>query len=212
MSRSVSVRILLLALLAGGFAHPAPAQSPANEHDHAVMPPAPAIPGESLYQLEMQLTTADGRSHALAELRGQPVLVTMFYASCQGVCPLLAFTMRRMEADLSAAQRPQLRMLLVSFDPARDDAGALAGFARLNRLDPARAWVARASDSQVRELAAALGVRYRDVGNGVFSHSAVIALLDEDGAIVARTSTLNTLDPDFMKALRATLARAPPAP
>src|SRR5689334_18704047 len=67
-------------------------------HDsHEVISPAAPIPGESLYQLQMDLTTHDGRKVALAELGGQPVLITMFYSSCGGVCPTLAFTIRRME-------------------------------------------------------------------------------------------------------------------
>lgn len=207
MRRRLRAPLVLLVALCGQVGA---AMGAEPAHQHPVVAPAAAIPGESLYQLEVQLTTADGRTHALADLRGRPALVTMFYASCQGVCPLLAFTMRRMEADLTAGERARLQLLMVSFDPQRDTSAELAEFARLHGLDASRWWLAGAPDSHIRELAAALGVRYRDVGGGTFSHSAVIALLDADGKVVARTSTLNTLDPDFMKALRTTLARAPP--
>jgi protein SCO1/2 len=65
--------------------------------------------------------------------------------------------------------------------------------------------LARAEESDVRELAAVLGIRYRQLPSGVFSHSAVITLLDADGIVRARTENLQTLDPDFMRAVSQAL-------
>jgi protein SCO1/2 len=173
----------------------------------------PALPGDSLYQLKIALTTQDGRSMRLDELRGQPVLISMFYASCGGVCPAIAFSMRQLEAKLRPAQRARLRPLLVSLDPVHDDPAALMEFARLNKLEGPRWIVARAPQSSVMELAAALGVRYRELPGGVFSHSTVIAVLDADGVIRARTEQLMELDPAVLAALAAaTSAKARPPP
>lgn len=177
-------------------------------HQHEVIAPAAALPGQSIYQLDAKLTTADGKVRSLDDLRGRPVLITMFYSSCQATCPMLAFSMRRMTAALSEAERQRLQPVMISFDPARDSPAALAEFGRLNKLEPSRWWLARAPDSTVREIAAVLGIRYREASPGVFSHSAVITLLDEEGRIVQRTSKLDALDPEFMQAVRSTLARA----
>jgi protein SCO1 len=57
----------------------------------------------------------------------------------------------------------------------------------------------------VRELAAVLGIRYRALRGGAFSHSSMIVLLDEQGIIRARTTNLAELDADFMRAVRAAL-------
>ena len=168
---------------------------------HEVMAPAAAMPGESIYQLPLQLTLQDGRNMPLAALRGQPLLVTMFYTSCQGVCPLLAFTLRRTVVALPEAQRARMRVLMVSFDPARDSPQALHGFAELNSLEGPAWLLARTEESAVRELAAVLGIRYRQLPGGVFSHSAIITLLDADGLIRARTSTLQEVDPALIKAI-----------
>lgn len=164
----------------------------------ATMPP---LPGESLYQLKIELTAQDGSRIPFDRLRGRPVLLSMFYASCGGVCPAIAFSMRRMQAALTQAQRESLQPVMVSFDPAHDDAAALLEFAGMQKLDGPRWIVARTPDSSVRELAAALGVRYRELPGGGFSHSTVIALLDADGVIQARTSALSELDPEFMRIL-----------
>lgn len=188
------------------------AGAPARAAAHAIVAPAAVIPGESLYQLDVTLATADGGTRELADLRGRPVLIAMFYTSCQGVCPLLAFTMQRMEAALTPEERARLQLVMVSFDPERDTPQALSEFARLHQLDRSRWLLARTPAPQVRELAAVLGVRYRETEDGTFSHSAVITLLDAEGRIVERTTTLNTLDPAFLQALRRALARDPRGP
>ena len=172
---------------------------------HEVMAPGAQLPGESIYQLPMELTLQNGSHVPLRQLRGQPALVTMFYASCDGVCPLLAFTLRRVEAALPASERERLLVLMVSFDPKRDTPEALRAFAKLNQIDRANWLLARADENDVRNLAAVLGIRYRELADGVFSHSAVITLLDADGVIRAHTTQLKELDPDFMGAIRAAL-------
>lgn len=172
---------------------------------HEVIAPGAAVPGESLYQLTLPLTGQDGKTMPFDSLRGRPMLVTMFYTSCDGVCPMLAFTMRRVVAALPTEQRARLQALMVSFDPERDSPQALQAFAKLHQLDSAQWLLARADEGDVRELAAVLGIRYRPLPGGVFSHSAVITLLDADGVVRARTENLQTLDPDFMRAVSHTL-------
>ena len=172
---------------------------------HEVIAPGAAVPGESLYQLTLPLTGQDGKTVPFDSLRGRPMLVTLFYTSCDGVCPMLAFTMRRVVATLPTEQRARVRVLMVSFDPERDSPQALQAFAKLHQLDSAQWLLAKADEGDVRELAAVLGIRYRPLPGGVFSHSAVITLLDADGVVRARSENLQTLDPDFMRAVSHTL-------
>jgi protein SCO1 len=164
------------------------------------------LPGDSLYQLHLELTAADAGHHTLAEFRGRPALVTMFYASCPGVCPLVAFTMRRMNEALTPEQRANLRMVMVSFDPERDTPAALTEFARLNQLEEPRWLLATTPGPAMRELAAVLGIRFRKLPDGGFSHSTVITLIDADGVVRARTSKLTETDADFMQVLTALTA------
>lgn len=170
---------------------------------HGAVPTA-APPGDSVYQLSVPLTTSQGKQTSLAALRGQPALITMFYTSCNGVCPMIALTMRRMEEALTPAQRLRTQWLMVSFDPQRDTPRALSEFAQLNQIDRPQWMLARTDEANVRNLAAVLGIRYRPLPDGDFSHSTVIVLLDAQGRIVAHTSNLNQLDADFMRALRET--------
>src|SRR4051794_35497172 len=87
--------------------------------------PAFAVPGDSVYQLDARLTDQRGQPIKLDAGRGQPVLVSMFYTSCEFVCPMLIDAARATQAALPAADRQRLKVLLISFDPVRDTAAKL---------------------------------------------------------------------------------------
>jgi protein SCO1/2 len=159
------------------------------------------VPEDSLYQLAAPLTDQAGKPVRLDLYNGAPVLITMFYGSCPHVCPMLISTAQRYELELPEASRGRLRVLLVSLDPERDAPAKLTEVAQRHRVDLARWTFARAQAHDVRRLAAALNIQYRQLPDGEFSHSTVITLLDAQGRIVRQTSSLLRLDPDFQKAL-----------
>jgi protein SCO1/2 len=156
---------------------------------HEEMPAVASAEG-SLYELELPLETASGAGASLDLHRGHPVLVAMFYTSCTQACPLTVAKLRSIEAALSEEQRRELRVLLVSLDPARDTPAQLAELGARHGLD-ARWTLARAPEEQVRELAAALGIKYRTLPDGEINHSAVITLLDAQGVPRARIESLS---------------------
>lgn len=166
-----------------------------------------ALPGDSLYLLDAAFTDQEGRSFSLADRRGRPQLVAMFYTSCRYVCPLIIDSAKGVEHALTADERNHLRILLVSMDPARDDTGALKRIFDRRKLDAASWTFARTDAQHVRSLAALLGVRYRALTDGEFNHTSALILLDRDGRRVASTTSLGTKpDPEFMAILRTTLA------
>ena len=176
----------------------------------AATPPAGPLPDDSLYRLEDTLTDQDGKDFTLADGRGRPRIVTMFYASCRFVCPLIVDSAKGIDRSLSAVERDRLGYLLVSIDPARDDPAALKAVADQRGLAAPRWTLARAEAGPVRRLAAVLGVRYRELADGEFNHTTVLVLLDADGRVVARTEALGSKpDPDFLAAVKAALK--PPA-
>ncbi len=166
---------------------------------------AAALPGNSVYQLRPPLTDQDGRAFDLGSLRGQPVLASMFYTSCQMVCPMIFETIRETVARLPARERERTRILMVSFDPARDTVAVLRRTAEAHGCD-ARWTLARSDEANSRKVAAVLGVQYRRLADGEFNHSSSIELLDSEGRIVSRTDTLGTVDSAFLKTLRQALA------
>lgn len=156
----------------------------------------------SLYRFEAALTDQDGREQGLDVHRGHPVLVTMFYGSCPATCPLIIETLRSAENAVPPAQRANLRVLMISIDPARDTVPALRELAKTRRIDTARWTLARADERTVRNVAALLNVQYRQLPSGEFSHSTMIALLSATGEVVASSSKLGVADPDLVEHLR----------
>lgn len=175
----------------------------------AALPPfaalAAAPPGTSVYQLPASLVDQDGRAFGLSSLRGTPVLVSMFYTSCQMVCPMIFETIHSTLKALPAADREAVKILMVSFDPARDTVPVLKKTAEVRNCDSH--WtLARCDEATARKVAAVLGIQYRRLADGEFNHSTQVALLDREGRITAKTGKLGSVDTAFVKSISAAVA------
>jgi protein SCO1 len=146
--------------------------------------PAAELSDKSLYHTESEWTTDTGKQIKLADLKGRPQVVVMFYASCQNACPLLVHDLQRIEAALKPVQRARVGFTLVTIDPRRDTPEALATY-RATRALPARTWtLLRGEPDDTRELAALLGVKYKEETDGQFAHSNLLTILNGEGEIV----------------------------
>lgn len=159
---------------------------------------ASPLPANSIYQLSVPFTDQLGRTSKLEDWRGKPVMISMFYSSCQFVCPRIVEALKRTEEGHAT----KVPVLMVSFDPVRDDTAALKAMAEERHIDPKLWTIARTDARNVRKLAAILGIQYRELPSGEFNHSSVIILLDAEGRIVGKTSTLGEADPAFVKLAR----------
>lgn len=202
-----ATRALALTLLALAFATSSPA-APAAPAEQSIKDAAP-LPGDSVYQLPAALTDQAGRAFRLDERRGQPMLVSMFYTSCQFVCPMLIDALLDTDKQLKDGEREHLGVLVVSFDPAHDSVAVLKHTADERGLDTTRWSLARTDPATTRKLASVLGIQYRALANGDFNHTTVLLLLDAQGRIVARTSRLGNADPAFVKRVRAVVQATP---
>ncbi len=177
-------------------AAPAPAAEPVMAGDWA----SPLGDG-SIYDLELSVRGADGAVVPLASLAGAPVVITMFYATCPAACPRLIDDLKGIERDLDPAVRAKLRFVLVSFDPARDTPAKLRELATERELGAG--WVLTAAeDDAARELAAALGIKYRALDSGEFFHTSVLTVLDDTGRPRARVEGLGRGHDAVLAALR----------
>ena len=145
--------------------------------------PAP-LSDTSIYQIESSWTNQDGTRLKLAALRGKPVVLAMVFTHCQHSCPRIIADLKRVEAKLTPAQRTQMRFLLVSMDPERDTPAVLAAFAKETRLDLGWWSLLNGSAEDVRLLSNLLSVRYKKMGDGDFSHSNQLTLLNAEGEVI----------------------------
>ena len=123
---------------------------------------------------------------SLSSFRGQPVILAMFFASCEYACPVLVSDIQRLRAQLPAADAARTRVVLVTFDTERDTPAALRAFRERSGLD-ANWTLLRGEDTAVQELAMLLGVKFRREARGQFAHSNLFTLLNAEGEIAHQT-------------------------
>jgi protein SCO1/2 len=169
------------------------------------------LPGDSVYQLSARLTDSTGRSVDWRSLRGKPRVATLFYTSCQYVCPLTVDGLRAIERGLPPAERERVGYVLVTMDPERDTPARLAAVKAERHLDSAAWLLLRPEPQDLRSLAGLLGVRYRSLADGEFNHTTTLVLLDAEGRVLARTDRVGGGgDPDFVAAVRQAARAAKP--
>lgn len=165
---------------------------------------AGAVEGESVYLLQETLVDQDGAKVPLDVYRGHVVVVAMFYGTCPSACPTLTRKIKDLEATLPPEQRAKVRVLMISFDPERDTPAALSTLASKHKLDTTRWKLTAATEGGAREIAAVLGVEFRKTGDGEYSHSAPITVLDERGVIVAKMASPGDAPDEVLRELRST--------
>ncbi|HET6569721.1 MAG TPA: SCO family protein [Rhodothermales bacterium] len=151
----------------------------------------------SLYLLDSWWFDQSGRRVKLASLQGEPVVLAMVFTHCGSACPMIVHDMKEIAERLPERARLNVRFVLVSLDPERDTPEALSRFAQAHRLDPAHWLLLSGKGTDVRTLAAALGVRYREEADGQIMHANVISFLNEKGEVVYRQEGLGS-DPTVM--------------
>jgi protein SCO1 len=99
--------------------------------------PAPADPLEGAmnaahhYFTDIELTDQDGRKHRLYTdlLHGKTVVINAFFASCQGVCPVLSAKMAKIQDYLGEKLGKDVVMLSITVDPKADTPEVLHQYA-----------------------------------------------------------------------------------
>lgn len=161
---------------------------------------------KSLFQTESTWTTDAGKQITLGELKGRPQVIAMFFTSCQYACPIIVNDMKRIEAALGPKVRPHVGFTLVTFDTRRDTPQALADYRAARQLS-AKTWtLLRGKSDDVLELAALLGVKYKEDASGQFAHSNIITVLNAQGEIVHQQIGLGQDSADTLRELERLVA------
>lgn len=79
---------------------------------------------------DFRLSDQDGERIAMADLRGEPVIVTFLYTTCEDTCPSQAQQVRATLDELSE----DVRALAVAVDPPRDTPDSARAFLAEQRL------------------------------------------------------------------------------
>lgn len=148
-------------------------------------------PGDQVPDFAM--TTQDGKTLRLADLRGKVVGLTFIYTRCPlpDFCPRMDRTFSSLAEKIGAVPKraEAVRLLSVSFDPEHDTAEILAKHAKNQGAAPPLWTFAVASHPELAKVAGGLGLTYGP-GKDEVIHNLVIAVIGPDGRLVAlRTGT-----------------------
>jgi protein SCO1 len=135
-------------------------------HGAVIDPPAPVT--------DFQLTDQSGQPFRMSSLRGQVVFLYFGYTNCPDECPL---TMAHLKLAVSSlgAQATQVKVVMVTTDPARDTAGQLKDW--LGKFDPDFIGLYGTPD-QLAAVYKAYGVAVEDGGE---THGDFTYVIDRQG-------------------------------
>ena len=116
----------------------------------------------------------------------------MIYSTCPHACPMTISKVKEIESSIDKVSKEGYKIVLASFDPKRDTPEKLKKYRQTRNLDPNRwMFLSAPNDGTARELAVVLGISYKQLEDGEFSHSNVISLLDKQGVIKAKVESLS---------------------
>ena len=151
------------------------------------------------------VTTASGEKTTLNALLATPVngggnngannvgdgsgkvwLVDFVYTRCQTVCSSLGSIYQQLQSGIEArGLQGKVGLLSISFDPANDDALALAAYATRMRMNPAVWQIATLSKwADRRRLLDAFGIMVVPAPLGEFEHNAALHVVTTGGQLI----------------------------
>ncbi len=147
---------------------------------------AAATQSFSVYDLGSTWRDQSGATRSLDSFRGRPQVVAMIYTRCTSTCPLAIVELKRLEAATDSS----MGLLLVTLDPDADTPQVLAQYAREHGMTGPRWTLLSGSASDVRDLAATLGIRYRRLTPDDIAHSNLLTLLNAQGHVTRQHAGL----------------------
>ena len=157
----------------------------------------------SLFNVASQWQNQTGNSAPLSQIGDRPQLVAMVYTTCQFACPRMLSDLKAIEEAMGSDTASDYGITLITFDPERDTVTAYQAYAKKQQLEAERWTFLRGTASDILEIANLLGVKYKHLPNGEFSHSNIITLLNTQGEIVTQ---LEGLGADSTKLIETTKA------
>lgn len=138
----------------------------------------------SLFNLESDWQNQNAETTQLSFLNGKPTIMTMIYTHCEYSCPVIVKEMKDLYSKIPQDYTSDVNFLFVSIDPIHDKPDTLKRFMKEEELNPEQWTMLSGTESNIRELAAVLGFKYKKSSLMDYAHSNLITLLNEKGEIV----------------------------
>jgi protein SCO1/2 len=152
---------------------------------HPALPaPKRLEPGQMVPDFTM--TTQEGRTVTLSDLRGDVVVLTFIYTRCPlpDYCPLMDRKFAELAGKLAASPKraSRVRLLSLSFDPEHDTPEVLRKHAEVQGGKPPLWTFAVASHDELAKVAGPLGLTYGPTSTEII-HNLSTAVIDPEGRL-----------------------------
>ena len=145
--------------------------------------------GERLPLEDLTFIDEDGKPIVLKELFDRPVILTLVYYRCPGICtPLLNELTRAVDnCDLNPGE--DYRLVTISFDPeetpdlARNKKANMLAELKKQHVEPDEWHYLTGDEENIRRVTEAVGFRYISDGKADYIHAATVVFLSPDGMI-----------------------------
>jgi len=185
-------------------------------------PDLPAVPiNEKFAQIgknvpDFRLTNQEGKRFSLNDYRGKALAITFIYRECPlpEYCIKMSANFSDLATDIAINEEFQdkMRLLSVSFDPARDTPEKLKAYGQGYLGSDARAdftvWqLAVGSDKEVRRVADFFGLKYEidQTDKTQINHSLVTAVISPDGKVTKIFKGNEWTPADLLRELKTAL-------
>ena len=120
-----------------------------------------------------RLTTQDGNSLALGDLKGKVLLVSFIFTTCNGSCPATTHRLGQVQQVLKEGgllRGDRVRLLSITLDPVRDTPEVLGRYLKLYDVDPASWTFLTGPPDRVKQVIAAWGMWAKPAPGGQLDH------------------------------------------
>lgn len=155
-----------------------------------------SIPKDSIYNLKSSWIDQNNEKLKLEKFMGQKIIIGMIYTKCPQACPMTIAKIQEIKKAIGKTKE-KYKVVLASFDSINDNPDHLKKYMKGRKLNE-NDWtfLFAPNDETVRELAAVLGINYKRLEDGHFSHSNIITVLDSSGIPLAKINSLSaSVDP-----------------
>jgi protein SCO1/2 len=133
---------------------------------------------------DFTLTSQSGDRVHFVDLRGEVVLVSFIFTTCNGSCPATTHRMGQVQQELKTrGLLDNVRLISITLDPARDTPDVLRNYMRLYDADPATWTFLTGPPNGVQKVIKAWGMWARPAANGQLDHPSRIFLVDPRGKV-----------------------------
>lgn len=146
----------------------------------------------SIYGLKTVWKDQNNQDKILKDFSGKPALVSMVYTACAHTCPMTISKLEQIKKSLEKAGLKDFRIVLASFDDVKDTPAHLKEYMQRRNLGESQwTFLSPKSQKEAREMSVVLGISFKKLAEGEYSHSNVITLLDKNGVPIAKIDNLS---------------------